>query len=132
MAMMKKNFFCVQYEIFWLQEMKMFAVLSQSPVLKDIESLDCISGRINSATDCIFGFCILQLYIWFSECPYSVTHQLGVKMWLPLLAEDKVALNSKNSLKILVLEMGLTLQCTAQIFILQTLGLGALYISQCI
>jgi hypothetical protein len=41
----------------------MFAVMSQTPILKEMESLDCILGRTDSATDCTCGFSILQLYI---------------------------------------------------------------------
>jgi len=41
----------------------MLALLSQTPVLKAMVNLDCISGRTDTATGCTFGLSILQLYI---------------------------------------------------------------------
>jgi len=133
----KTEFFCAQYELLWLQEMKMLAVLSQTPALKAKDNLDCISGRTDTAASCTFGLSILQLYIWFSDCLTSIVHHLYVKIWLPSLAKGKVSVNSINSWKALLSEMGITLQfqfhCSAQTFESWcTEGPGGLYISQCI
>lgn len=113
----------------------MLAVLSQTPALKAKDNWECISGRPDTATGCTFGLSVLQLYIWFSECLYSIVHHLYVKIWLPLLAKDKVSIKSINSWEVLLSETGLTLQfqlhCSAQTFeSWHTEGLGALYISQ--
>ena len=82
------------------------------------------------------GFSVLQLYIWFSDCLYTIIHHLYVKICLPLLAKDKVSIKSINSWEALQSETGLILQfqlhCSAQTFeFWHTEGLGALYISQC-
>lgn len=79
---------------------------------------------------------VLQLHIWFSECLYSVVHHLYVKIWVPLLAKDKVSIKGINSCEALLSATGLTLQfqlhCSAQTFeSWHTEGLQALYISQC-
>jgi len=41
----------------------MLIVLSQTPVLKAKDNLDCISGRTDTATGFTFGLSFLQLYI---------------------------------------------------------------------
>ena len=66
MMMMINRIFFVQYELLWLQEMKMLAALSQTPVLKVKDNLDCIWGRDDTATlqvvplGCLFLNCILD------------------------------------------------------------------------
>ena len=104
------KFFCMQCELLWLEEIKTLAALSQTPVLKAKDNLDWISRRTDTATGCTFGLPVLQLYIWFSECLYSVVHHLYVKIWLALLAKVKVSIKSINSWEALLSEMGLTLQ----------------------
>ena len=110
MMMMINRIFFVQYELLWLEEIKTLAALSQTPVLKAKDNLDWISRRTDTATGCTFGLPVLQLYIWFSECLYSVVHHLYVKIWLALLAKVKVSIKSINSWEALLSEMGLTLQ----------------------
>ena len=66
MMMMINRIFFVQYELLWLQEMKILAALSQTPVLKVKDNLDCIWGRDDTATlqvvplGCLFLNCILD------------------------------------------------------------------------